>query len=402
MGQETINSLSARQFWSQFLSKSYTQNSFFYSSGLVKKGGEGSQGAAIIEMNELITPKGGGKASGYQITYDLEGPALQFPTAGDNPIKGKEGKLSLYSDTIQINQDRMAVIDDGKFADGLVPYEYRARARERFSSQMWPIYFDERIIAKASGVLGDGTWLTIDTTQPVTNARNRNGSAASDGNNLRAPTTTANASRIIFGNGKSNQAGLATTDKLSLDIIDAAILQAMRTDLNTAYNRLMPTLKLNGKDAFVFMADYTAITDLNQNSADRFYDLERAKIQGGKEMSALLNFTRYVYNSPMGVDVYIVPHPRMVKFSATTTGSVKACRNLLLGHSALRVAYGRESKDLPSFSWHEETDDRGNQLVITTGVTCGIQKCAFNTDSTDSGTTLQDWAVIAVDTYSNW
>lgn len=403
----SVNHPSARKFWAMDLSKSIAQDTFFYKAGLVKKASDpNNKAAVIIQMDELNTPKMGGKASGYEIDYDLEGPLSIIPTSGDNPVKGKEKKLKLYSDKIQINQDRVSVIDDGQFADGLVPYEFRERAKERLATQQWPTYYDERFIIKMSGSVGSGSWLTIDPVLPSSSARNIDGSVASDGNDLRAPSV----GRAMFGATRYDgsvvtsvavgQAAMSASDVLSLDVVDQAILAAARPASNSSNYRLMPPLIIGGRKAYILLCDYVTLQYMNANTSGRFYDLERARVQGGMKDSALLDFASYVYRSPMGYDVYFVAHPNLVKFSATATGSVKVVRNLLLGHSAARIATGREAKELPQYSWHEETDDRGNQLVITSGTTVGIQKCAFNT--TETGTTTEDWAVMAIDTYGDW
>jgi N4-gp56 family major capsid protein len=387
----SVNHPSARRFWSMNLSKSVSQTGFFHEIGLMKAKGEGDEGAVVVKMDvEQGSPK-----SGYQVDYDLEGPLLIKPTSGDNPIKGKESRLTLFNDFIQINQDRVSVIDDGKFADGLVPYEFRNRVKERLATEQWPTYFDERIIAKASGALGDGVYDTIDTAQPVTGARNKDGSVASDGNDLRGPST----SRIIYGAAKANQAALTTGDLLSLDVIDAAVLKAVRPQANATLKRVMKPLIINGERVFVLLVDYVTLTAMKAAMAGRYYDLEKAKLQGGLKSSPLMNYADCVYVTN-GIKVILVPHPKLVKFSAATTGSVKADRNLLLGQGALRIAYGRDAKDMPNFDWHEETDDRGNQLVVTSGTTVGIQKTAFRT--TETGTTREDWGVIAIDTYGDW
>ncbi len=393
----SVNHPSARKFWSMNLSRSVSQLGFWQDSGLLKPKGDGDESACVIRMDELMTSQGQGKKSGYEVDYDLEGPLMIIPTSGDNPIKGKEKRLSLFSDKIQVNQDRVSVIDDGKFADGLVPYEYRERVKNRLSVQQWPTYTDERLIIKASGTIGDGTsWQTIDTNQPTTGARDKDGSPASDGNDLRAASST----RVVYGRGQASQAAMTTADAMSLDVVDIALLAAVRPEKNATLNRLLPPLIIGGRQTYVLLCDYVTLQAMNAATSGRFYDVQRAKIQGGMKDSALLDFATYVYRSPLGIDVMFVPHPKLVKFSAATTGSVQVVRNLLLGHSAMRVAYGRDGQDLPKYSWHEETDDRGNQLVVTSGTTVGIQKCAFNT--TETGTTREDWAVIAIDTYGVW
>lgn len=395
----TINHPAARKVWSNLLGKSVFQASFLLSSPLVKKAKAGEtipSDAVIVMMDELMDGKGQNKGSGYSIHYDLDGPLFGIPTAGDNVINGAT-KLSLYGDDIQINQNRFPVQNDGKFADGLVPYDFRDRARERLTTEFWKHYWDERLIIKASGSLGANTWVTVDSTKPTSSARNINGSVASDGNDLRAPST----GRIIYGNSRASQAAITTGDGLSLDVIDQAVLQAIRPASNSTLKRLVPTLTIDGRPALVLVADYVALQAMNANTSGRFYDLQRAGVQGGTmKANNVADWARYLYMSPMGVDVYIVPHPNLVKFTAAQTGGQKVVRNLLFGKGAMRVALGRESKEVGAFSWHEREVDEGNQLRITTGVVEGIQKSAFST--TETGSSREDWSTIAVDCFANW
>jgi N4-gp56 family major capsid protein len=401
----TINSPSARRVWSMDLSRVVPQVSFFYDNQFIKP--EGSNDAVIHEMMELAGRSENGKASGYEITFDLDGPLQGYTTPGDKVIKGKEKNLSLYTDRIQINQERFSVASEGKFSDQLVPYAFRERARDRMADY-WGRFFDERMIVKLSGALGTGTFTTIDTSQSTASARNVDGSVASDGNDLRAPSTN----RWILGTAGSAASGadgadLTSSMGMSLDVIDEALLLAVRTDSNATNLRLLPHLTINGRPTYVLLMDYVQARDLAASMSGRWYDIEKAKIQGGKSNSGLINGSLGIYRSPVGVDVILYAHPRMVKFavgsslnSGTTT--VKAARALLMGSRAANIAYGRETTKLPRFSWAEETDDRGNQIVVTAGTVVGIQKTAFSTVENVSSPTAsqrEDWATIAVDTY---
>ena len=389
----TTSHPSARKAWSNLLQKSIYQTSFFLSSPLIKKVSAGEAvpaDAVIVEMDEFTDTANQNKGSGYVVNYDLDGPLFGIPTAGDNVIQG-QSRLSLFSDQLQINQDRFSVVNEGKFADGLVPYSFQDRVRERMSNEYWRHYFDERFIAKASGTLGAGTWVTIDATKSTTSARNVNGSVASDGNDLRAPGST----RIIYGNGKAGASTITATDGLSLDVIDLAVLQATRPSKNSTLKRLVPTLIINGRPAYVLMAGYRSLQAMKANTSGRFYDLQKAGAQGGKDIPS---WASYKYESFAGVDVYIVPHPNMVTFTNYGSGTnLNAERCLLLGQGALRIAFGRESKEVNSFSWNVRPADEGNQTIITAGTVCGIQKAAYNT--TETGTTREDYAIVAIDCY---
>lgn len=391
----TTSHPSARKAWSNLLERSVFQVSFFLDSPLVKRANATDAvpaDAVIVMMDELMAGKGANKGSGYVIDYDLEGPLYGYPTAGDNTIQAFN-RLSLFSDQIQINQDRFPVQNEGKFADGLVPYAFLDRVRERAGSQFWPHYFDERFVLKSCGAVGVNTWVTVDPTKATASARNVNGSAASDGNDLRAPGST----RLIYGNAKVKLT-VTSADGLSLDLIDLAILQAVRPSLNNTLKRQVPVLTIAGKPAVVFMADYRALQSMNANTSNRFYDLQRAEVQGGGSTTKVADWASFRYRSPMNVDVYIVSHPNMVGFSNYGASSnLNAVRCLLLGKGAIRAAMGRDSKDVGSFSWHEREADEGNQIIVTTGVTMGITKAAYNT--TETGTVREDYAVVSLDVF---
>lgn len=394
----TVSHPSARKVWANILEKSIYQASFFLDSPLVKRVNAGDSippDCVIAMQDELMNGKGPTKGAGYIINYDLDGPLFGIPTSGDNVIQGYN-RLSLFSDQIQINQDRFPVQNEGKFADGLVPYGFLERVRERATNDFWRHYYDERFVAKISGSLGVNTWVTIDPTKATSSARNVNGSVASDGNDLRAYA----ASRILYGNSKGSAAAMTTSDGLSLDIIDQAIMQAIRPASNSTLKRLVPTLTIAGRPAFVLLADYVTLQSMNANTSQRFYDLQRAGVQGGGSKKDICDWARYLYQSPMGVDVYIVPHPNLVKFNTYGGASLKAVRCILLGKGAVRLAMGRDSKDVGSFSWHEREADEGNQIIVTTGVVTGIQRTAYNT--TETGTVREDYAALAVDVYANW
>lgn len=398
-----INHPAARRYWSAMLEKSAFQHSFLLNSPLLKrvKPGDSIPPDAVFVMEDTLMPQGnkvssGNKGAGYRVDFDLEGPLFGYPVAGDNAITGG-AKLSLFQDTMQINQNRFPVDTDGEFAQGLVPYEELERIRERLTNQFWPHYWDERLLAKASGALGSGTWKTIDATKPTSSARDVNGSVASDGNDLRAPSS----GRIIYGNGRAGQSTITTSDYATLDILDDALMRGFRAQPNATLARTMPTLMINRRRAAVWLVDYVQAEQLGSKTNERFYDLKRAEIMGGKGNAGnVIDLAQFVYRSPLGIDVYIVPHEGLVRFSAAVTGGEKVVRSLLLGRGAMRIALGRKTKTVGAFSWYQRELNEGNQTRVTSGVTEGIQKAAYLT--TETGSTREDWAVMAIDTYGDY
>ena len=63
-----------------------------------------------------------------------------------------------------------------------------------------------------------------------------------------------------------------------------------------------------------------------------------------------------------------------------------------MGRQAAVVSFGSTGTGL-RFDWHEEQEDRGNQVVITTGSIFGIKKTAFTIDGVS-----RDFGVMALDT----
>jgi N4-gp56 family major capsid protein len=87
--------------------------------------------------------------------------------------------------------------------------------------------------------------------------------------------------------------------------------------------------------------------------------------------------------------VVLQEHESLIRFNDYGSGSdVEACRALFLGEQAGVIAFGSPGTGL-RFSWHEETRDNGNQLIITTSTIVGIKKVTFNG---------KDYGVMALDT----
>ena len=100
-----------------------------------------------------------------------------------------------------------------------------------------------------------------------------------------------------------------------------------------------------------------------------------------------------IYRNALGEYAGIVlhKHRNVIRFDSTTgcSSGVTAARNLLLGAQAGVIAWGGNGGP-GRYSWNEETDDRGNALVITAGTIYGVSKITFNS---------KDFGVLAIDTY---
>lgn len=381
----TVNHPLVPKRWSLSLQRALVKDSWFMSSGFV---GTDPLSNIIVEIEDLR------KQAGYSIDYGLRSAMRGAAVAGDNILQGKEGSLDFMQDSLQINQIRNGLKSRGKFSEKLVPYNIRRELRDA-QSQYWGIFLDELILAKLSGSLGVGVLECFDTTKPTSAARNVDGSIAFDGNDLRAPSSN----RILYAGAAGTKVGLTAADKISLDLVDKALLQATRLDANTATKRKLNPLMIGGVKTFVLLMDTVNAFDLKANTTGRWYDIEKARLQGGIKDSKLVQQSMGVYESPAG-RVILVSHEGMVKFSDYGAGAnVKATRSLLLGAQAGTFAFGSDNGE-QRFSWHEEMDDRGNQLVVDTGMIVGAQKCAYET-APGSGA-REDFGVIALDSAAAW
>lgn len=84
--------------------------------------GKGSD--ALIQLNPEL------KEVGDQLTYGLRMLLTGDGVQGDSTLEGNEEALTLYSDSILINQLRHAVRSGGKMSEQRVPYSIREEAMQ--------------------------------------------------------------------------------------------------------------------------------------------------------------------------------------------------------------------------------------------------------------------------------
>lgn len=397
-----INNPNAVRAWSMEAETQVIQNSFFFKNNLVKPMKQ-SDSAVIIKMDEL-GKKMSGPGAGYDVTFPMIGAAEGYVETGNAPIDGTEVVTKYYNDKHTLNFRRKSFITPGKFSEQLSLRPFREDIMKQ-AKNFWPVYFDNEIIAKLSGATGSGTFQYFDATIDATvQGRDVRGSMAADGNLLRAPSS----GRYVYPAGITAASSLTTAHTMSLDVIDAALIQALTPDKNSTNSRLARPVSIDGDDCAIAVIDYLCLAQMAQATGSRWFIIEQAKTQGGKGSSLTDQMPSLagVYYSPFGVKVLILPHPRLVRFTTSKNGpdgtayGVKAIRNLLLFQDAGRMIAGKDTKDMPLFDWYEELRDGGAKLRITTSTTAGIQKTAFST--TETGATVEDFGVVAMDCYANW
>ena len=312
--------------------------------------------------------------AGDTITYDLVMQLKMKPVQGDTNLRGKEEDLKFYTDSLLVDQLRGGVNGGGKMSRKRTIYDMRKIARVR-QGEWWSRLFDETIFTYLSGARGINGDYIEDTTF-----------TGYAGNAFVAPDTN----HILYGGASGNaKATLAATDKMTLSIIDKAVARASVLGGGTSGIPAIQPIEIDGESHYVIVMHPWQEFDLRTNTgAGQWLDIQKAAATAEGRNNPIFKGGMGLYN-----DVVLHKHRGVIRFSDYGAGAnVNAARALFLGRQAGVVAFGSPGTGL-RFDWNEESEDRGNQVVITTGSIFGVKKTAFviNGASTDFG-------VIALDT----
>jgi N4-gp56 family major capsid protein len=311
--------------------------------------------------------------SGEQISYDLVMQLKMKPVEGDNTLRGKEEDLKFYTDSLYIDQMRGGVNTGGRMTRKRTIHDLRKIARVR-QSEWWARVFDELFFMYLSGARGINADYIFETTYP--------GFA---NNGLVAPDNQ----HILYGGVASSKATVATTDKFDLKLIDRAVARADTMGGGTTGIPSIHPIEINGDTHYVCVMHSWQEFDARTNtSAGQWLDIQKAAASAEGRSNPIFKGGLGLYN-----DVVLHKHKGVIRFSDYGAGAnVLAARALFLGRQAGVVAFGSPGTGL-RFDWHEESEDRGNQAVITTSSIFGIKKTAFTIDGVS-----RDFGVIALDT----
>ncbi len=311
--------------------------------------------------------------AGDTITYDLVMALKMAGIEGDEILRGKEENLSLYTDSVSIDQLRGGVNTGGKMTRKRTLHDLRKIARAR-ESEWWARIFDEMFFIYLSGARG----VNDDFNTPL----NFTGRA---GNPLVAP----DSQHLMYGGAATSKATLTTADKMSLKLVDRLVARASMMGGGTAGIPSIEPMMIEGEERYVLVMNPWQAYDLRTNSSNgEWLDVQKAAAAAEGRKNPI-----FTGNMGMHNDVVLQQHKAIIRLGGYGAGAnVDAARALFMGRQAGVVAFGSAGDGL-KFDWTEETEDRGNQLVITTASIFGIKKTAFVIDGVS-----RDFGVIAVDT----
>ena len=353
------NSLAVKR-WSGQLAVDTARKSYF-NKKFMGVGPESSMPVQVLTQLE--------NDAGDNISFDLSMQLKMAPIEGDSILEGNEENLTFYSDNVYIDQARSGVNTGGRMTRKRTLHDMRMVAKAR-QSEWWARCFDEQFFMYLSGARGTNADYLFPT-----------GYTGRANNTFTAPDTA----HLMYGGAATSKATLASTDKMSLALIDKAVATAYMMGGGTTGIPQVQPIMVDGEERYVIvMSPYQEYDMRTNTSTGQWLDIQKAlTLQEGQKNS--------IFKGGMGVynNVVLHSHKAVVRFSDYGAGgNVAAGRALFLGEQAAVCAFGSPGSDM-RFDWHEETSDNGNQVVISTSAIFGIKKTTFNS---------LDYGVISLDT----
>ena len=320
-----------------------------------------SASAPVHQHNELEN------SAGDLITYDLSVQLAGQGVEGDDTLEGNEEKLTLYTDSLYINQRRHAVDTGGAMTRKRTIHNLRDIAKRRLSD-WWARLFDEMLFQYASGARGVNSGF-IDPTSYAGFANNS--------------FTAPDSDHLIVGGGA--KASLDSADKMSLNFIDVAKTNAQMMGGDSSQTPQIQPVKIDGEDHFVCVMSPWQAYDLRTATGETgWLAIQKAAAASTGKASPIFKGALGMHNG-----VVLHEHSNVIRFSDYGSGgNVAAARALFLGDQALTMAFGSPGTGM-RFSWKEEPKDYDNDLGVAAGTIFGIKKTTFEG---------KDYGVIAIDT----
>lgn len=308
------------------------------------------------------TSEGPGDKVTYPLRMQLSGPGV----AGDGTLEGNEEDLTVYSDSLIIDQLRHAVRSNGKMSEQRVTFSVREGALDGLSD-WWADRIDTSGFNQLCGNTGQADLRYT-------------------GNNA---TVAPSANNIYYANGEL--AGGATTEAL---VASGSISNIFKiTFLDNAVERAKTNspairpIRINGDSYYVAFLHPYQVTSMRQNSSNgQWLDIQQSAMHGGEiTKNPIFTGALGMYNN-----VIIHESTRIPKTVTNADGVGGVYRAIVCGAQAGTIAFGQNSAG-NRVEWVEELFDYGNKLGVAAGMIYGLKKTIFN--SADFGTVvLSTWA----------
>jgi N4-gp56 family major capsid protein len=310
--------------------------------------------------------------AGDLVSYDLLAELRMAPVEGDDTLEGKEEAQRFYTDQLYIDQARGGVNTGGRMSRKRTLHDLRLRAKGQ-QAEWWARFQDELTFTYLSGSRG----VNPNYLLPL-------GYQGRANNPLTAPTVN----HQLFAGAATSTANITAADKMTLKVIGDAKTRADTQGGGATNIPVMKPCVVDGEEVFVMVMHTWQEDDLRSNTTTgEWMDLQKAA-------AAALGSKSPLFRSAMGMhrNVVLHSHRNVVRHNTHGAGqNVETARALFMGSQAGVMAFGSPGTGM-RYGWHEETADRGNQVIITTSSIFGIKKTTYDWDGVK-----HDQGVYAVD-----
>lgn len=250
-------------------------------------------------------------------------------------------------------------------------HDLRQVARRR-QSEWWSRGFDELFFMYLSGSRG----INSDYLFPLSYTGFAN-------NSLTAPDTD----HLLYSGTHSTKATVTSSDTMVLATIDRLVAKATMMGGGVQGTPQIQPIMIDGAEHYVLVMTPWDEYNLRSNTnTGQWLDIQKAAATAEGRSSPIFKGGLGMYNN-----VVLHSHKSVIRFNDYGAGAnLPASRSLFLGEQAAVCAFGSPGSGL-RFDWNEDTEDRGNQVIITTSTIVGIKKVTFNS---------KDYGVVAVDAYA--
>lgn len=306
--------------------------------------------------------------AGDTISFDLCVQMRAKPTYGDTRLEGKEESLKFYTDAVIIDQVRHAASAGGKMSRKRTAHDMRMIAKNRLGDYFARLV-DELFFMYLSGARG----INEDFIEDLTYAGFAN-------NALTAP----DAGHLLYGGVATSKATLASTDTMTVTVIEKAINKAeMMQARNPQVANMVPVSNGSDDQYVMLMSPFQEYSLRTNTTTGQWLDIQKAAAAAeGRKNPIFMGSLGMINNTVLH------KHRNVIRFSDYGAGAnVLAARALFMGRQAAVVAYGTAGG--LRYSWEETTKDYGNEPTVASGFIGGIKKTVFNG---------RDFGVLSIDT----
>lgn len=326
----------------------------------------GTDTNSIIQLKDETN-----KNAGDKVTFGLRRHLSGDGVSEGETLEGQEEALSLYSDTVNLNElaHAVRVKNDGTIDAQRVAFNLREEANAGLAD-----WYSERLSLSsfihfcgytADKLTYEGKELNL--SKLIYTAFNK-------------PQTPSEVRFIIAGN-KAKEEALTKADKFDLSLVDKAVECA-----KLANPKIRP-IKTNGENLYVMYLHPTQVTALRTNSsAGQWLDIQKAAYSGSRANNPIFDGSLGMYNGVVLREAYhITPGISDKKIEIPTVR-----RSVLLGAQAGVIAFGR-GKTVERYDLREELFDYARELGVGVKTVYGFKKTIFNN---------VDFATVVVSSYA--